>query len=203
MVFTFKDISDNFEAILKNWIEKSKILQPVYDLYFGTLYNPSMYTQHQFLSLIQALESYHRRKYVAKYISDKDFSGLYERLIEAIPQDIRSDFKKSLYQKMKYLNEFSLRKRLKKIFKNHGGLVDSIIQNQVNFIEDVVNTRNFLTHSNKELESKSKKGKELYWLTRKMKFLLEICLLSELGITDESIKSLVSRNQKYQYLAKQ
>jgi len=202
MLFSFKDISDNFEIILKNWIEKSEILRPVYDLYFGTLYNPSMYLQHQFLSLVQALESYHRRKYEGKYISDNNYSELHEILVKSIPKNVESDFRKSLYQKIKYLNEFSLRKRIKEIFLKYGDLVESIIQDQENFIEDIVNTRNFLTHYDKDLEPKSKKGKELYWLTQKMKFLLEICLLSELGIHDESIKTLVSRNQKFQNLAK-
>ena len=53
MLFTFRDISVRFESFLKNWFEKAELLEPVYDLYFGTLYNPRMYLQHRFLSLVQ------------------------------------------------------------------------------------------------------------------------------------------------------
>ena len=84
MLFTFKDISDRFEILLKNWFEKADTLGPVYDLYFGTLYNPRMYLQHQFLSLIQAIEVYHRRKFEGKYLSDDDYEPIYEKFEEFI-----------------------------------------------------------------------------------------------------------------------
>lgn len=51
MLFTFRDIADNFTIYLKNWINKSSSLGPIYELYFGTFYNPSMYRNHEFLSL--------------------------------------------------------------------------------------------------------------------------------------------------------
>ena len=63
MLFTFKDISNRFEIFLRNWFEKADLLKPICDLYFGTLYNPHMYLEHRFLSLIQAIESFHQRIY--------------------------------------------------------------------------------------------------------------------------------------------
>jgi hypothetical protein len=203
MLFTFKDVSDNFELFLNNWLSKSELLQPVYELYFGTLYNPLMYLNHQFLSLAQALESYHRRKFEGKYVSDDAYKEQYQSFLNAIHQDIKSDFRDSLHNKMKYLHEFSLRKRLEDIFDKYEKIVESIIPDKVTFIESVKSTRNFLTHYDKNLELKSKKGQDLYWLTQKMKCLLEICLLSELGIADEAIKAITSRNEKYKFLAQQ
>jgi len=204
MLFSFRDISDNFEKCLRNWFAKSKALQPVYDLYFGTLYNPSMYLQHEFLSLIQAMEAYHRRIHDGKYLPDDDYTHVYETLIKAIPQKIDdSDFRKSLKEKLKYHNEFSLRKRLKEVLKKCGDVMNLLIHNNEKFIEDVRNTRNFLTHYDKSIEMKAKSGQELYKLNQKIKFILEICFLIELEMPMETIKALVSRNQRYQYLAKQ
>jgi len=203
MLFTYKDISDNFELYLNNWVNKSELLQPVYELYFGTLYNPAMYLNHQFLSLAQALESYHRRRYEGKYVSDDDNIKQYQSFINAILKEIESSFKDSLCNKIKYLHEFSLRKRLNDIFNRYGKMVRSIIPDVATFIESVKNTRDFLTHYDKNLELKSKKGRDLYWLTQKMKCLLEICLLSELGIPDETIKAILSRNERYKFLAQQ
>jgi hypothetical protein len=202
MLFSFGDISDDFEKYLRNWLAKSEILQPVYDLYFGTLYNSSMYLQHEFLSLIQAIESYHRRIYNGEYLLNDDYTQIYQALIKAIPQEIDNNFKESLKQKLKYHNEFSLRKRLKEILEKCGDAVNLLIHKNEIFIEDVVNTRNFLTHYDKGIEVKAKKDQELYGLVQKMKFTLEICFLIELEIPEETVKSLVSRNQRYQYLAK-
>lgn len=204
MLFSFGNISDNFEKYLRNWLSKSKVLQPVYDLYFGTLYNPSMYLQHKFLSLIQAIESYHRRVYGGKYLSDNDYIPTREALLKVVCQKISDDdFRKSLKEKLKYLNEFSLQKRLKEILKKCGDVINLLIQDNEEFIEDVKNTRNFLTHYDKNIERKAKSGQELYMLVQKMKFVLEICFLIELEMSVETIKSLVSRNQRYLYLAKQ
>jgi hypothetical protein len=203
MLFTYKDISDNFELCLNNWINKSELLQSVYELYLGTLYNPARYLNHQFLSLAQALESYHTREYGGKYVPDAAYEEQYRSFLNVIHKDIDSDFRESLENKMKYLHEFSLRKRLKDIFDRYGKIIEVIIADKANFIELVKSTRDFLTHYDKNIEPKSKKGRDLYWLTQKMKYLLEICLLSELGIPDETISSIVSRNEKYKYLAQQ
>jgi len=102
--------------------------------------------------------------------------------------------------KLLYLNEYSLRKRLKEILESCGKLTSSLINTKVEFIEDVVNTRNYFTHFDKKLETKAKRGESLYILTQQMKFVLEICLLRELEIPDTNIEALISRNQKYQHL---
>ena len=127
MLFTFKDISDRFEILLKNWFEKADTLGPVYDLYFGTLYNPRMYLQHQFLSLIQAIEVYHRRKFEGKYLSDDDYEPIYEKFEEFINElAIEPSFKEALKSKLKYGNEYSLRKRLKDLFEKYKEVVDDL-----------------------------------------------------------------------------
>lgn len=96
MLFIFSDISERFENFLQNWFGKAELLEPVYDLFFGTLYSPSMYLEFQFLSLIQAIESFHRRRYGGKYLVGE--KGLFswddvlekdkERLIEFLKDEL-------------------------------------------------------------------------------------------------------------------
>jgi len=202
MLFSFKEISHDFEACLNNWFTKSEILKPVYDLYFGTLYNPSIYLEHEFLSLSQAIESYHRRVYGGQYLSNDDYEEIRKILTEAIPRGTHRDFRESLKQRLKYHNEFSLRKRLKDVLNKCGDLAGLLVHDHKKFIDDVVNTRNFLTHYDKKLKAKAKSGTELLKLIQKMKFVIELCLLMELGISSEKIKAIVSRNQKYLSLSR-
>jgi hypothetical protein len=202
ILFSFDDISDNLEKYLSNWLVKSDVLKPVYDLYFGYLYNPKMYLQNGFLNLIQALESYHRRIHNGKYLSDDNYTHIHKTLNKAIPQEVKDDFRKSIKQKLKYLNEFSLRKRLKEILEKCGDVVNIIIHDNERFIEDVVKTRNFLTHYDKNIEMEAKSDEDLIKLVQKLKFILEICFLIELEIPVETITSLISRNKRYKYLEK-
>jgi len=60
-LFTLSDIVDSLEGTLRGWFALPERIAPVLDLYFGVLYDePSMRQPHQFLSLAQALESFHR-----------------------------------------------------------------------------------------------------------------------------------------------
>jgi len=195
MLFSYHDISERFEFYLKNWTDKALLLGPVYQLYFGTLYNPSMYLAHEFLSLAQALETYHRRTVIGKYISDEDYEPQYSTFVDAIKGDISPDFRESLKMKMMYLNEYSLRKRLKDITEKYGNCISLYIEHQERFISDVCNTRNYLTHYDEKLSTLAKNGHDLFWLVQKMKAALEICLLSEMGMSADTIIGLLNRNQ--------
>lgn len=199
MLFTFKDISNRFESFLRNWFEKMDLLEPVYNLYFGTLYNPRMYLEHRFLSLIQAIESFHQRTSGGKYLSDEDYKVVYDALVTAIPERVRGDLKDRLKDYLKYGNEFSLRKRLKEIFDKYQEILDRFIKDKNSFIEKVVKTRHYQTHHDKELKECAANGEDLYRLTQKLKMCLEICLLTELGFNSEEIKALFSRNRRYQH----
>lgn len=199
-LFYYSDIVFGFENCLKNWFSKSELLAPVYDLYFATLYNPAMYLQHEFLSLVQSIESYHRRVFGGEYVSKDEYRPILETLKRSIPADVDNAFRESLKYRMQYLYEYSLKKRLEKIIEYCGNTLNTIIPDKSEFIEDVYNTRNFLTHYDKELEDKTKKGDELYKRTKQLKFLIETCLLKELGFSDENIFKIVSRNQRYHHI---
>jgi len=199
MLFTFGDISNRFEFFLRNWFNKVSTLEPVYDLYFGTLYNPHMYIEHQFLSLTQAVESFHRRTSKGKYLKDNEYKKVYDALVNAIPDGVRSDLKDRLKTYLKYGNEFSLRKRLEEIFDKYQEVLNKFIENRDAFIKKVVNTRNYQTHYDKALKKYSVSKEELPLVIEKLRILLQICLLTELGFSPEEIKALFAKNWRYRH----
>lgn len=202
ILFTYDDISDKFDLFLQNWFEKLDKLTPVFNLYFGTRYNPNIYREHRFLSIIQAIESYHRRILGGKYLSDDDYQKIYEKMVMKIPDEVKDDHKDSLNSKLKFGNEYSLRKRLNEIFKEYNYNLQMFITNKDIFINNAVDTRNYLVHYVKNLEDNAASGNNLIRLTQKLKVLLEICLLAEIGFTPNEIRKLLIRNRKYNYLLK-
>jgi hypothetical protein len=200
MFFAYGHIASDFETMIKRWFEKAELLNPVYDLYFGTLFNSSMYLQHEFLSLLQASESYHRRTHGGRFLVDGEYESIRRSLTEIIPSDLDVDFKDSLKNRIKYGNEYSLRKRLRELLKQHEVFVRVLIENPDEFISQVVDTRNYLTHYTDELEEKSQEGNALYVLSQKIKFLIEICLLSELGLSEQSIQQRIDEDSRYSHI---
>jgi len=183
MLFTFKNISDRFEVILKKWFEVADLLKPVYDLYFAILYNPRIYLEHRFLSLIQAIEAYHRLTMNNFELREEQHKKRIEEILKTIPQEYRN----WLEEKLKYSNEKTLRKRLKELLSDLSDIVDNYISDKDSFINKVVEWRNSLTHPDKKLNEKPE-DKELCNLSQKLKQLVEICLLKELGFSSDNIK---------------
>ncbi len=103
---------------------------------------------------------------------------------------------------MRYYHEFSLRKRLKEILEKLGDIASMLIQEMDKFIDDVVNTRNFLTHYDKTLKEKSRGGHELYKISEQLRFIVEVCMLTELEMENDKIKKLLSCNRIFQHIMK-
>jgi hypothetical protein len=199
VLFDFAELTSNFEQYLRNWFDRMASLRPVCDLLFGTLTNSQMFVQHAFLSLSQALETYHRRTRGGKYVENTEWEGIQPLLIAALPTSMSSEFRTSLTQKFKYLAEFSLRKRLMELCGEYEAAVGSIIGDTKKFVGLVVDNRNYLTHYDQNLVERYKSD-DLYQLSQRMRCLLEACLLSEIGMDKIKIAAIIAQSSRYEYL---
>lgn len=192
MLFTYREISDNFELYIKNWFNKKETLEPVFNLYFATLYDPQMYLNHKFLSLIHAIETYHRRTMKNYVLPKEQYESRTKEIINSVPQQ----YKGWLCWKLNYGNEPDLRSRLKELLEKFSFTLNESQGYNSKFIEDVVNTRNYHTHFDEKLKDKVVQSNDMFKLTQKMRVMLEIFLLTELGFTEEKITTLIRRSMQ-------
>lgn len=98
MPFPLREFDDgnSAESLFKEWFLKEEVLRPVCDLLLSTIYNPSQFVQSTFLSLAQALESFHRRTRDGIYVPKEDYTKIREALASAIPADTTPEFKEKL-----------------------------------------------------------------------------------------------------------
>jgi hypothetical protein len=215
MLFRFSDVETNLGSFFEAWINKREEYEPVFDLLMATMYSSSLYLGYKFLNIIQALEAYHTSKYEGSYQDRKIYKkGLYKKFIEVLndfPSEsdnqengISDEFRNALKGKLKNQTSFTLETRLKEILNK----VSSLLPNKPDFIGNkkdrelfskrASETRNALTHHNKEKRQQAARGRELFQLFHTLTVILQICLLRELNLPDESIKILVDRNRAYQ-----
>lgn len=202
-LFFYHEISDKYQLILKNWFEKEEKLKPVYKLYLASLYNYDMYLEYKFLSLIQAIEAYHRIKYkgLDKYMQDDEYKIVLDKLKEKLPNLLEKSFRESLFTKFKYGNEYSLRKRFKILFSNSFVEIFKIPRLKLErFIKKVVDTRNYLIHQDNELESVTFHDNEFFHANLILKTLIEVHLLNELGFKNEEINKFYQKKIKHNNL---
>lgn len=61
-LFTFKEIQNDAKEGIKRWIKANGEDLPTFGLYFSTQMVPQLHTEARFLTLIQAVEAYYRRR---------------------------------------------------------------------------------------------------------------------------------------------
>ena len=206
MLFTLPTIEENSTQFLQNWMDKFDQIEPAINLYFSVLYNPNSYAEVKYLSLAQAVETFHHRIFGGKYLDDEKYqTNIYEQLVSKIPTDLDEDFKTSLTNRLKYGNEFSLRKRLREIIRSADDILDfSFVTSGKErnfFISKAVDTRNYWTHYSADLESRAAQtGEERLILITRLQLLLEICFLKELGFDAQTIRKLLERSERFKLL---
>jgi DNA-binding Xre family transcriptional regulator len=205
MFFTFNDLHEDFQLYLQNWLGRSAKLEPVFNLYFGTMFNDNMYEEHRFLSLIQAAESYHRlADFRNSVVTKEDFRPLRKKLRVVIDQaGLPEEEAGILKSKMTFWNEIVLKDRLQDLLNAEAFLISHLIPNTETFVQKVVSTRNYLTHFTSKSKARAASGRELTDLSEQLRFLLELRLLSELGFSDDKKSKIIERNRHYGWQRKQ
>jgi hypothetical protein len=204
MIFTLETIRNQLMKYLNRWFKKDETLKPVINIYFALLYRSQTFLEFQLIGLAQAIETYHRQVFGGKYQSDDLFlNELYPKLVKAVPPDLDDGFKQALKEgKLRYANEYSLRKRLHELTNHVSEIVPLhfLIDNSArrSFVKRVVKTRNYLIHFNQELEHEVDTTAEgLLELVEKLKVLMNVLLLEEVGFTDDQITQMIKNNSTY------
>lgn len=186
MLFELRTIRSQFANLLQKWFEKSELLRPVYDLYFGTLYNPHMFLQQKFLSLVQAVESYHRRVFDGHESSPEQHKTRIQDIINVTPEEHKSWLQNELADS----NDPSLRSRLQELVTKY-----SFLGFDEEFVDNVRNARNYLTHFDENKKRYAEPDK-LFTYIRKIRALIECILLTESGLEITRVEAIMTPIEK-------
>lgn len=139
--------------VINNWFEKLELLGPVYDLISIAFYDSSMYPRTYFLTLMQGIETFHRRVIGGGYLDKEDYKPILKDLSKSIPNDLSAELKRSIKIRLKYAYEFTLQTRLDDL-KNRGigefNYFKPIMGDVPDIIGKLVNTRNYHNHFDKK-----------------------------------------------------
>ena len=187
ILFKYKDIQSRAESMINKWIINYEQIAPALNLYFltkaGTI--PSWNTQ--FLTLVQALEAFHRRTSDEKHMDENEFKEIRKVLVDKCPKKERSWFA----DKLNHANELTLRNRLERMTDPFSKFMGR--DNKAQLIDKIVKTRNYLTHYSSDLESEAAKGEVLQFLCSKMNALFRLHFLKLIGFDEQEIDEVVDK----------
>ena len=178
-------IEEDLSQVLNAWFEEAERLDPVYEVFFGTLYNTRAYSRSQFLSLMQAAESFHRTTKSGKYVRSDKYKEYSRVMKDAIPEAAPDALKSKLQSMFDFGNEYSLPKRIEELVDSLPGR--EIIKKNPNFVKQVVETRNSLTHLTKKRKAKVLRGADLDNANEDLRILLTSLFLRRLDIDPEAV----------------
>lgn len=186
MLFNYRAIKDNAQHVFNNWLRAYETMAPALSLYFSTKNDAQKYIDGKFLALAQGLETYHRRTSDEKLMSSEEFESLLSTIRENCPEQ-SLDW---LNRRLVYGNEISLSKRLKRIIEPFKDKLGSS-KERSKLLRKIVDTRNYLTHYNEDLEDNSADGVELFILCQKMEIIFQLHFLKVLGFDNKDIDSVI------------
>ena len=201
--FVFRNLlGSQFEGLVQRWFaDKSKLQLPV-GLAANVLASQDLWTHLEFLSLLQALEGFHRATLPGTYMTKSDYESVKKALGDALPSTVSSSHRSALKSKIFYGNEYSQQKRMTELVK---ALPDRIHKLAIGIDGDFprpwIDTRNFFTHWDKELEPNIVTGQALYEANVRLRVLLRLVYLNYLGLDAQMLeKALLGTNPLAQHL---
>jgi hypothetical protein len=184
-------IADN-PNFMEAWFAGMSSARRSVELFVGAIANPRTYPHQHFLSLVQALESFHRQTAPGNYMSPDRYGDVRDRLVAAIPEEVASDHRQSLSNRIKFGNQYSLRKRLNDLIESLPPTLSSAlcVGKTSDFTSRVVDTRNFFTHWDASSnETSPYNDQELRGASNRLSALLAILLVRRMGLSDQTIRA--------------
>jgi len=206
MLFRFPDIETRAAAVFGEWLGRLDQLEDARALYVSGVYGRG-FIEHKLLALTQAAEAFHRRFFPDRYMDDEAFrTQVYEPVTATIPASATPSLRTAICARLKFANEYSLRRRLKTLFAAHGDVLRLLVDDPEEYISPIVDTRNEFTHfpvpaSEVPGTTARPDPERVLRYNFILRLLLESCFLKAMGFSTDEIGRFVSGSETYRQLS--
>lgn len=196
------DMDADLGVVFSRWFELYDTVAMPSQLALSVFCSEKLWLHVEFLTLMQALEGFHRATMSGLYTSDAEYEAIRQSVSNAIPQNVASDHKDALKSRIQYGNEVSLRKRLDALvallpltLRKH------ILGDDGTVPRSWVVTRNYYTHWDEASRNSVLDGIEMHRAGVRMRHLLRVLYLNLAGVPHTAIaESLRNACSESQYL---
>ena len=196
-------MGDDLVNVVARWFEIYPKVHMPCELALSVLASERLWLHVEFLSLMQALEGFHRGLYEGLYMDEKQYETVKKALGDALPAELASDHKVALRSRIRYGNQVSLRKRLNSLADLIPEQIRrTVLGNNGKIPGSWIDTRNYYTHWDEELISNVLDSQEMYNANVRMRVFLRVLYLNLMGIPEEAIlNALRNHSNDSQHLA--
>ena len=197
LLFTLADIEDGFAPFMERWLRLTTVYSDACNIFFGLQYGPPAYLDVTFLGVIESLSLYYTRRedgVAHRNHEDRRLTEVLGKLPVADADWVRSHI---------WIRPFPpLEDILTKLLKEHDEVMKPLLRTEPQgFINEVMNTVDYTLRRDPEVGLTASQGGSLYWMIARLRILLKLCFLQELGFSAEKTRSFFAENGVYQHLS--
>lgn len=196
LLFGLSDIEDGFASFVERWFRLTTTYADTCNIFFGLQYGPPAYLDLTFLGLIQSLALYYTRREDGvdhRNQEDRRLTEVLKKLPQGDADWVRSHIWIRPFPPVEHI--------LAKLLSEHAEVMNPLLRREPSgFINEVLSTLNYALRRDPEVALAAIHGAELYWMTAKLRILMKLCLLRELGFPAEKSRSFFEKNGVYQHL---
>lgn len=186
------EMGTDLSEVVNRWFTLSPEVEAPSKLAESVLVSGNLWPYVEFLSLMQALEGFHRALFKGNYMSENDYEPIKNDLQNAIRRNLPDVVKESLKNRIKYGYQFSLKQRLDELI---GTLPEEvkrkILGREGKIPRSWIDTRNYYTHWDQEEKGRLLKEIELFDAIARMRVFLQVLYLLQMGINEKAIISVL------------
>lgn len=192
-----RDLHVRLEQLLPTWFDLYPKVKTPSQLAVSIIGSKGLWPHVEFLSLMQALEGFHRALYPGTYMPEPDYEEVKASLGNAIPTKLDKSHKDALRSKIKYGNQIALRKRLDELVGTLGNELRGAILGDARGVPRTwVDTRNYFTHWDDALRSNVLSSEDMHNASTRLRQLLRNLYLKHAGVPEESILSALRNTSR-------
>lgn len=180
MPVPFNPLSRQQNQSVCEWFSLRDTMGATVGLYMAVIYHQNLYLELSFLSMVMALESYHRSLGSGEYMAEPRYRKMIQPLVDAIPVEFDDPHRAAVCSRLRFGYEWSLRSRIKDILGRLPSEVSAAIVDgtPAQFAEAVVSARNDLVHTGRPAASRE----QVRYVTARLRKLLGFLLLDAVGL---------------------
>lgn len=194
--FQSGQIAASFGECVGKWLAMPPGLDTVRSLFFSRTYAAAIYSENDYLNLVQAIEAFHRETRGGRFITRPQWKAVRGALWGALDQEslpLTPEARCTLKQRLSHLAEHNLGSRLESLLEEFKEFTEVFIPDREAFIRLVLKMRNYWTHFDSKRAASQLDGYELHILTTRLEALMELCWMSYVGIPNAVMASVAAR----------
>ena len=187
--------------MVRRWFNQNDQFKRAANLLYAPNVLESAPVNIRFLAAVWAIEAYSRSRGEATYMDPGQYDQLVAKLIESIPPELQPDHRQSLANRLRYGNEYSLRKRISELVSRLPQELQCRLTggNEKKFVTGIVDTRNYYTHHDHSLQEKAIAPAAAHYATERLQILLIANILLDLGIGESKLVEAMNKYTKYHH----